>query len=250
MGGREIVHDFDFSAPSGTVTAIVGPNGGGKSTALRALIRAVPLHSGRVEVDGDDVTRRSRRWLAQHVAYVGQHVDGDPGLSVAEEVALGALARRRWGGRADTTTSVATALTAVGLGTQVNALLGTLSGGERQRVALARAMMQGADHVLLDEPTNHLDPRHRLEILTLARTLAPTVVMVLHDLDLAARFADRVVVIAGGRIVATGAPDDVLVPAVLDPVYGVRSHVVAAPPGLPGQAKHFAFDLPQERTTP
>ncbi len=225
----------------------MGPNGGGKSTALRALIRAVRISAGTVEVDGTDISRRSRRWLAQRVAYVGQHLDGDPGLSVAEEVALGGLARHRLRRGPNLTLDVAAALAAVDLGSQANAALGSLSGGERQRVALARALVQGADHVLLDEPTNHLDPRHRLEVLSLARSLAPTVVMVLHDLDLAARFADRVVVIAEGAVVATGTPDEVLVPDVLDPVYAVRSHVVAAPPGLPPRARHFAFDLPLER---
>ena len=241
-GGRRLLDDVTFEAPTGAVTGIVGPNGSGKTTLLRALLRATPVTGGTVSVDGHDLRHRSRRWIAQRMAVVGQRVEPDASLSVADEVALGGLAARgvlRAGGAAFDHT-VAAALDAVGLARRATDSLATLSGGELQRVALARALAHGADHVLLDEPTNHLDVRHRLEIVGLLRRIAPTVVIVLHDLELAARTCDHVVVLAEGRIVGSGPPVEALRPELLDAVYDVRTRVVTGPEGHP----HFSFSLP------
>ncbi len=125
-------------------------------------------------------------------------------------------------------------------GSIVSHRLATLSGGELQRVVLARALAQGTGHVALDEPTNHLDIRHRLEIIGLLRRIAPTVVIVLHDLELAAQVCDRVVVLHQGRVVGAGAPGNVLRPELLDAVYDVQTRVLT---GSDGRA-HFSFSLP------
>ncbi|RIJ45719.1 ABC transporter ATP-binding protein [Clavibacter lycopersici] len=241
-GGRVLLDDVSFEAPTGSVTGIVGPNGGGKTTLLRALVRAAPLAGGRVTVDGEDVRTRSRRWIARRVAEVGQRQDPDESLTVADEVALGGLAGRgvlRPHGSGDDD-RVAAALEAVGMAHLAGDRLATLSGGELQRIALARALAQGAGHVLLDEPTNHLDIRHRLEVARLMRRIAPTVVVVLHDLEVAAEVCDHVVVLHRGRVAGAGAPADVLRPELLDAVYDVRTTVLADADGRP----HLRFTLP------
>lgn len=241
-GGRILLDDISLKVPTGSVTGIVGPNGSGKTTLLRALLRATPVAAGRITLDGHDIRTRSRRWIARHIAEVGQRVECDPALSVTDEVALGGLAVRGvlpFGG-AGFDETVAMALQAVGLTPRASDRLATLSGGELQRVALARAMAQQADHVLLDEPTNHLDIRHRLEIVELLRQIAPTVVIVLHDLELAARICDHIVVLTAGRIAGAGAPSDLLQPELLDSVYDVRTRVLADADGHP----RFTFSLP------
>jgi len=245
-GERVLLDDVSFEVPTGSVTGIVGPNGSGKTTLLRALIRAAPVAQGRITLDGHDIRTRSRRWIARRIAEVGQRVEPDPSLSVTDEVALGGLAEQgvlRSGG-AGFDPTVAAALQAVGLTPRASDRLATLSGGELQRVAIARAMAQRADHVLLDEPTNHLDIRHRLEIAELLRQIAPTVVIVLHDLELAARVCDHIVMLASGQIVGAGPPNELLRPELLDPVYDVRTHVRTSPDGHP----QLSFSLPVERT--
>lgn len=240
--GRTLLDHVSIEVPTGSITGIVGPNGSGKTTLLRALVRAAPATTGRIAIDGHDIRTRSRRWIARRIAEVGQRLDPDPALSVTDEVALGGLAQRgvlRSGG-AGFDTTVAAALTAVGLSERASDRLATLSGGELQRVALARALAQGTGHVALDEPTNHLDIRHRLEIIGLLRRIAPTVVIVLHDLELAAQVCDRVVVLHQGRVVGAGAPGNVLRPELLDAVYDVQTRVLT---GSDGRA-HFSFSLP------
>ena len=247
-GRHDLLRSVDLDVPTGSVTAIVGPNGSGKSTLLRALTRAVKLADGRVEIDGVDVRTRNRRWIARKLGYVGQRQEPDPSLTVAEEIGLGALA---WSGglliggrRLDVV--VADALRTVGLQDRALSRTGVLSGGELQRVALARVLVQQSDHVLLDEPTNHLDPRHQLELLELLPRIADTAVVVLHDLDVAARVADHVVVLDRGRVAAAGPPSVVLDARVLDDVYRVRTRVHAPP----DDHTHFSFSLPRGQQAP
>ena len=233
-GRRVLLDEVSFTAQTGSVTGIVGPNGSGKTTLLRALVRAAPLSSGRIVLDGHDLRIRPRRWIARHVAEVGQRSEPDASLRVVDEVSLGGLAEHgilRSGG-AGLDQRVADALDAVELSHRAFDRLSTLSGGELQRVALARALAQRASHVLLDEPTNHLDIRHRLEIMSLLRQIAPTVVIVLHDLELAAQVCDHVVVLQRGRVAGSGPPAQVFRPRLLDRVYDVTTLVHPAPDGL------------------
>lgn len=246
-GDRRVLDGVDLAVRPGEVTGVVGPNGCGKTTLLRAVLRAVRLTAGRVEVDGQDVATRSRRWLARRIAYVGQHAEPDPALTVADEVGLGSLVRTGalvTGARHDR--DVVEALDLVGLADLATVPLAQLSGGERQRVGIARAIAQRAEHVLLDEPLNHLDVRHRLEVLALLPSIAPAVLVVLHDLELAARHCDQVLLLDRGRVVGCGSPQEVLVPAVLGRVYGVRVQQVVGPDGL----LHLGFTLPDGPSRP
>ncbi|WP_285028558.1 ABC transporter ATP-binding protein [Plantibacter sp. ME-Dv--P-122b] len=244
-GTRTLLDGVSLTAATGTVTGIVGPNGSGKTTLLRALVRAVRVAGGRIVVDGHDLSTRRRRWIARRVAEVGQRIDPDPGLRVVDEVSLGGLAERgvlRGGGGA-LDEEVAAAIDTVGLTPRAFDRLATLSGGELQRVALARALAQRAPHVLLDEPTNHLDLRHRLEVVALLRTIAPTVVVVLHDLDLAAQACDHLVLLHHGRVAAAGPPREVLHPELIDRVYDVSTTRHDDPAGR----VRFDFSLPPQR---
>ncbi len=242
LGGKTVVDAVDLVARDGEVLGIVGPNGSGKSTLLRALMGVQQAAGGHVRIDGTDIAHATRRWIARRVSFVGQMLDPDPTLRVGEEVALGAIARQgSWRAQSRRTeASALTALRTVGLDDRAADVTANLSGGERQRVAIARSILHGADHALLDEPTNHLDIRHRLELIALLRTIAPTVVVVLHDLELAARCCDAVVLLDAGRVVASGAPAQVLAPTHLDAVYDVRTHVLPTPAG----SLHLSFDLP------
>lgn len=246
--GRSTVLDgVDLTIADGRVTGIVGPNGSGKSTLLRALLGAVRPAAGQVLVDDTDIRRTGRRWIAERIAFLGQHQQPDPALRVVDEVALGLLGRprvrraatRRAGAVAGTDVAVTRALERVDLLDRATARMGQLSGGERQRAAVARVLVQAAPHVLLDEPTNHLDVRHRLELLEMLTELAPTVVVVLHDLDLADRVCDDLVLLDRGRVVAHGKPETVLQAAHLDPVYRVSTTVTRT-----SGAVHLDFRLP------
>ncbi|MFB2556344.1 ABC transporter ATP-binding protein [Herbiconiux liangxiaofengii] len=247
-GGRVLLDDVSFTAPSGWVTGIVGPNGSGKTTLLRALVRAIRPTDGRVSIDGHDLQRRSRRWIARRVAEVGQRTDPDPALRVVDEVGLGGLAAHGVlrSGAATFDEEVAAAIDAVGLTPRAGDRVATLSGGELQRVAIARAIAQGAGHVLLDEPTNHLDLRARLEVVRLLRRVAPTVVVVLHDLDLASEVCDHVVMLDRGRVAGWGTPRALLTPWLIDRVYDVSTRVSASADGQ----THFSFALPAPVTQP
>lgn len=245
LGGHRALAGVDLAARTGRITGIVGPNGSGKSTLVRCLVGARRPTAGTVTLDGADLRHRSRRWIADRVAFVGQRVDPDPALRVCDEVALGAgSAGLRGAGAIDR--RVAEALDTVNLLPHALTPIARLSGGELQRVALARAVAHGADYAVLDEPTNHLDIRHRLEIGALLRHIAPTVIVVLHDLELAARVCDDIVVLDAGRIVAAGQAATTLTPENLDPVYDVQTFTLTTPAG----ETSLAFRLPAERTTP
>lgn len=250
LGPHRALSDVDVVARTGRVTGIVGPNGSGKSTLVRCLIGAHRPAAGTVTLDGIELRSQPRRWIASRIAFVGQRVDPDPAMRVADEVALGAERAasvrtvRRWSRRSSMDERVAAALETVDLLPLAQRRLAELSGGELQRVALARAIAHGADHAVLDEPTNHLDIRHRLEIGALLRHIAPTVVVVLHDLELAAQVCDDIVVLDAGRVAAAGPPATTLTPGILDPVYRVSTRILHTPDG----DTSLAFRLPPERT--
>ena len=221
--GRPILGGVDLHVAAGERVGVIGPNGSGKSTLLRCLYAWHAPASGAVLLDGADLHRLPPGRRAQAVAVLAQHAEAGLGLTVGEVVALGRLPHRRAWGRADAedAAAVADALRAVGLMGWDARPFAPLSGGERQRVLFARALAQRPALLLLDEPTNHLDIRHQLELLEAARTRGVSAVATLHDLNLAARWCDRIALLDGGRIRMTGTPDAVLTPALIGAVYGV-----------------------------
>jgi iron complex transport system ATP-binding protein len=221
LDGTPVVHEAHLLVADGEFVALVGPNGCGKSTLLRTVYRALRPSAGLITVDGDDVHRLPARQAARRTAVVAQETPADLDFTVAEIVAMGRTPYQA-DARADEDLC-ARALERVGLTGAAGRIFATLSGGEKQRVLLARALAQQTRLLLLDEPTSHLDIRHQLEILHLVRELGIATLAVLHDLNQAAAFCDRLYVMNAGRIVAGGPPDQVLTPELISQVYGVRA---------------------------
>ncbi|MDZ8172217.1 ABC transporter ATP-binding protein [Microbacterium xanthum] len=222
--GRTVALDAaDLTASTGITFGLIGPNGSGKSTMLRAMLGALRRTGGRVEVDGvsvDDLTARQR---AERIAVVAQEEPSGLPLTAWDSVLLGRSPRLSgWSRyRPIDEEAAADAMVRAGVDTLAHRGIDELSGGERQRVLIARALAQEATHLLLDEPTNHLDVRYQHDILSLVQSLPLTTVVVLHDLNLAARYCDHLMLLDRGRIAARGTPHEVLVPDVLEPVYGI-----------------------------
>lgn len=227
--GQTCVQDLSFQVQSGELLALIGPNGAGKSTVLRALAQLLP-HQGRVLLDGEDLARLAPHQRARRLAYLAQGDQVAWPLQVRDFVALGRLPHQgRWRLASASKTdqnAVDAALSAMHLTDMAERHLHALSGGERARARLARAMAVQAPLLLADEPVAALDPYHQLSVMELLRAqcnAGHAVVVVLHDLTLASRFCDRVLLLQGGRAVACGAPRHVLTPAHLQRVYQVQA---------------------------
>ncbi|MEL7974556.1 ABC transporter ATP-binding protein [Isoptericola sp. F-RaC21] len=233
--GHRVIDGLDLELPAGRVTAIVGPNACGKSTLLRGLARLHPLDEGRVTLGGEDVGALSRKELAKRVGVLPQSSIAPDGVRVAELVARGRYPHQGWFGRHSSTDdgAVLRALEATGVADLADRPVAELSGGQRQRVWIAMVLAQETDIVLLDEPTTYLDLAHQVDLLDLLtelnRTRGTTVVMVLHELNLAARYADHLVVMSAGQVVAEGRPGDVLTAASVHAAFGLRAQVVPDP---------------------
>ncbi|WBB90268.1 ABC transporter ATP-binding protein [Verrucosispora sp. WMMC514] len=222
-GANPVIDGVSVTARPGRVLGLIGPNGSGKTTLLRLLYGALRGGTGRVAVDGDDLGALPPREAARRLAVVVQETGGETALTVAELVLLGRgphLTTFQRTGRTDHEIA-AQCLTRVGAAHLGSRAFASLSGGERQRVLIARALAQQATHLLLDEPTNHLDIRYQHEILRLVRNLGTCAVVVLHGLNLAARYCDDLVLLGQGGVAAAGTTEQVLDPAVLEPVYGI-----------------------------
>ncbi|MDQ6525599.1 ABC transporter ATP-binding protein [Nocardioides sp. LHD-245] len=220
---RPVLHGVGLEARPGRVLGLLGPNGSGKTTALRMLYGSLRPARGRVTIGGRPLATLRPREVAQQVAVVVQESDADTMLTVREMVTLGRLPRLgtfQRAGAADRQ-AIDAALARVGATHLAARAYTDLSGGERQRVLVARALAQEADFLLLDEPTNHLDIRYQHEVLGLVREVATSAVVVLHDLNLAARYCDDLVLLHRGRVAAAGPPDLVLDPDLLERVYGI-----------------------------
>ncbi|MDN3024025.1 ABC transporter ATP-binding protein [Streptomyces sp. S.PB5] len=227
-GGARIVEEVRLAVGAGAFVGLVGPNGSGKSTLLRCVYRALRPAGGVVRLDGADVHAMPARETARVLAALPQESSAEFDFTVAEVVGMGRLPHR------DRTASqdrelCAQAMARTGVGHLADRGFLALSGGERQRVLIARALAQQPRVLVLDEPTNHLDIAHQLDVLSLVRGSGVTVLAALHDLNLAAAHCDVLYVIAGGRVVASGPPHDVLRPALLAEVFGVRAHPVRHP---------------------
>ncbi|HTF52996.1 MAG TPA: ABC transporter ATP-binding protein [Pseudonocardia sp.] len=246
MGGRRVLTDVRLSIAQGETVGVVGPNGSGKSTLLRVLAGIRPPAAGRVYLGGTPLDRIPARRRARLIALVGQEEQLPADLRVGELVALGRVPHQApWSGpESGEREAVHRALAQVDLLYATDRPVDELSGGERRRALLARGLAQEAPLLMLDEPTNHLDVRHQLALLTLIRGLGRTVLVAMHDLNLAASACDRLVVLHDGRARPALPPSEALAPdAVLD-VFGVEAVPVTHP--FTGQT-HLLFSArPQE----
>jgi len=228
---KMIVNNVSLDVAEGETLGLIGPNGSGKSSLLRLLsgLRA-PL-SGRVEILGQDIARVSRKTLARQLAFVQQNATTDTNVSVRDVVRLGRTPHRSAlaGWTAADEAAVSAALERVEMAGRRAQAWQTLSGGERQRVHIARALAQSPRVMFLDEPTNHLDIHHQIQILRMVRRLDVTSVVALHDLNLAATFCDRIVVLQAGAVVACGTPAGVLTAPLLRDVFQVEAEVTFEP---------------------
>ena len=233
-GEAVILDGVDVDIPAGAVTTVIGPNGCGKSTLLKSLARTLPAE-GSLQVDGRDVTSVSRRELAKMIGMLPQSPVAPDGIVVADLVSRGRHPHQSWlrqWSRSDEA-EVAEALSLTGISDLAERPLASLSGGQRQRVWISMVLAQQTPTLLLDEPTTYLDLSHSIDVLKLVGTLRDrldrTVVMVLHDLNLAVRHSDHLIVMRDGVIAATGAPREVLTEELLAEVFDLDALVIEDP---------------------
>ncbi|GGH82369.1 iron complex transport system ATP-binding protein [Pullulanibacillus pueri] len=226
-GERLIVEDLTIEIPDHSITAIIGSNGCGKSTLLKAMTRVIPHLSGAVILDGESITKENTKGLAQKMAILPQSPEGTPGLTVGELVSYGRFPYQKGFGRLTKKDHdvINWALEKTGIEDLKYHSVDALSGGQRQRVWIAMALAQETEIIFLDEPTTYLDMAHQLEVLELLESLnkeqGRTIVMVLHDLNHAARFADYIIALKAGQIVKAGTNEEVIDHEVLKEVFQI-----------------------------
>ena len=227
---RTIVSDVSLDVARGETLGLIGPNGSGKSSLLRLLAGLKRPQAGLVEIEGQDIARLPRRALARQLAFVRQSAATDTNVSVRDVVRLGRTPHRSAlsGWSAEDEAAVASALARVDMEGRRAQPWQTLSGGEKQRVHIARALAQAPRILFLDEPTNHLDIHHQIAILRMVRDLELTSIIALHDMNLAAMFCDRIIVLEAGRVVACGTPEAVLTADLLRTVFRVEAEIAAS----------------------
>lgn len=232
---RQVVIDLDLEVPPGQVTVVVGANACGKSTLLRGLARLLRPAGGAVLLDGRAIHERPTKEVAAVLGVLPQSPVAPDGITVADLVGRGRYPHQGWLRQwtSDDEQAVASALAVTSTADLAERPVDELSGGQRQRVWIAMALAQGTDVLLLDEPTTFLDLAHQVEVLDLLTDLnrreGATVVIVLHDLNLASRYADHLVAMAGGRVLVEGRPEEVITPDTVRRVYGLESQVVTDP---------------------
>jgi iron complex transport system ATP-binding protein len=235
-GGRAVIDELDVAIPPGVITTIIGPNGCGKSTLLKTLSRLLKPAEGSVVLDGEDIGRLRTRDVAKKLGLLPQAPVAPEGLTVADLVARGRHPHQSWLRQwsSDDADVVERALAMTGVSDLADRPVDALSGGQRQRVWISMTLAQGTDLLLLDEPTTYLDLAHALDVLDLVDDLHEsgcTVVMVLHDLNLATRYSDNLVVMREGSILAQGHPRDVITAELLHEAFGLRARVIDDPVG-------------------
>ncbi|MCW6089176.1 ABC transporter ATP-binding protein [Clostridium sporogenes] len=230
-----IVKELNMQIPKGKITSIIGANGCGKSTILKAVGRILKPKNGLVHLSGQDISKLSTKEIAKKMAILPQNPTAPSGLTVSELVAYGRFPHQKGFGNLtkEDKKIVKWALDATKLSEFERREVDTLSGGQRQRVWIAMALAQQTDLILLDEPTTYLDLAHQLEVLKLLyelnRNQKCTIVMVLHDLNLAARFSDYIIAIQKGDIIKYGSPEEVMTPEVLRKTFNINADIVIEP---------------------
>lgn len=232
---RVIVEDLNLSLQTGKITAIIGPNGCGKSTILRSLARLLTPKAGAVLLDGKDIHALPSRVLARQLAILPQGPVSPEGLTVEMLAWFGRYPHQNFmqSRSSGDARIIRDALAQTGMLELKDRALETLSGGQRQRAWIAMSLAQDTPFLLLDEPTTYLDMMHQLEVLQLLTTLnadsGKTIVMVLHDLNQAARFSHELIAVQGGRVVAQDTPERVLTLQLLRSVFGLEAHLIRDP---------------------
>lgn len=230
-----IVQNLNLAIPRGKITALVGPNGCGKSTLLRGLARLLKPRRGKVYMDGADICKLSTRTVAQKLAMLPQNSTAPEGLTVRDLVAQGRYPYQTWWQQWSHLDEkiVEAAIAKTDLASKADQPLDQLSGGQRQRAWIAMTLAQDTEILLLDEPTTFLDLAHQMEVLDLLHELnqqeGRTIVMVLHDLNQACRYADYLVAMRQGQIYAQGTPAEVMTPEIVQAVFEIACQVVADP---------------------
>ena len=234
-GDHTVLSGINVSLPPGKFTAILGHNGCGKSTLLKSLAGMLPVKRGSVTLEGQPIKSFATKALARQVSYLAQGAVAPEGLSVAELVAQGRYPHRKLFASWNTadTDAVERALSLTATKDLSDRPLQELSGGQRQRAWIAMTLAQEGRIVLLDEPTSFLDPAHQLEVLSLVRRLVrdegTTVAAVLHDLNHAAQFADHIILLKAGQLLAEGSPQEVVTPDILQDAFGLDVEILRHP---------------------
>jgi iron complex transport system ATP-binding protein len=230
-----VLDELSVRVPTGQITAIVGANGSGKSTLLKTFARILRPFTGCVYLDGKEIHATPTRELARRLSILPQKAQAPEALTVQELVSYGRYPHRKWlrGASGDDASMVHWALDTVALGELRERPVNSLSGGQQQRVWIAMTLAQGASYMLLDEPTSHLDTCHQLEIMELLARLnraeEKTIVMVIHDLNLAARYAHHMIALKDGEVIACGTPESVMTVDMLSTIFGIEAHVMRDP---------------------
>lgn len=231
LSGRPVLHGVTLGFAPGRFTAVMGANGSGKTTLLKALMGFVPAAQGQVTLDGGDARRLSRKAFARRIAYLPQENACPDYMTLGELVELAGYARfGAFGGpSAEDRAHFQAALETVGLGDMAHLRMSTLSGGQRQRAWIAMTLAQGADILMMDEPVNHLDLKYQHAVLTLVRRLVrdegKTVIMVLHDLNLALAFADDLALLRDGALYGAGVVREVITAQSVRDVFDVEADI-------------------------
>ncbi len=229
--GEEVIRRLSLEIPPNKITTLIGPNGSGKSTLLKGLARLLRPSHGAAYLDGKEVHRMNSKQVARHISVLLQQHDAPDGLSVRELLSYGRFPHRGWLGFPDENESdtIVRALNIVGIAALADRPLGELSGGQRQLAWIAMTLVQDAKIMLLDEPTTFLDMSHQLEVLNVMQHLQEkhqrTIVLVLHDINQAARFSDFMVAIRNGAVLFQGTSTEVMTPRMFSEVFGVEAAV-------------------------
>lgn len=234
-GDRQILHEIQLEVQSGEIVALLGPNGAGKSTLIRSISGVIPIRNGNIFVDQKDVTSLSTMERARHISVVPQAISVPPAFTVWETVLLGRTPYLNFLGQTSAKDEAIArqALEQVDVLHLIDKRMDEISGGEQQRVLLARTLAQDTPILLMDEPTTHLDISHQIDLLKLitkqAREKNLTVLVALHDLNLASMFADRIAIVQHGLLCVAGTPQETLTSEIINSVYHVPVHIVSHP---------------------